>query len=525
MDRERRTRQSNREYQQRIRQERYREEQRQDGYFSVIPKSTQELQDRSVHSDRTNQRREMQAGIRRQDARHKHSERYSQREKVRDRGNQEPRMESSRQPSQSRNRKNQAGNVQKSRQSSSIGLDRRRTQLSSRELEDIRKAGERTAAKQVYFDYTLVFIVVFLVLYGLLMLYTASIYTSSYFVKQCVISLGGMVVMYIFSKIDYHIYANKKVLILIVVGALLSILLLFTPFGITRNGSTRWIGIRGLSVQPAEFWKIGIILVNAAFINRFSKRMQQKEIIGLFVFITISSFLIILGPADNLSSAIIVAMITVLMVFVAYPTYKPFFILGGLGLAVAGIFVYMCLTFENFAQFRGARIIAWLQPDKAGNSDMTFQSVQALYSIGSGGLSGKGLGSGTQKMILPEAMNDMIFAIICEEMGMIGAFIVLVMFAVLLYRLMFIAKNSKDLHGGMIATGVFVHFMVQVVLNIGVVTGLLPSTGVTLPFISYGGTALVLLLAEVGIALNVSRHIDFEQRLVRKRVKKQQRHR
>lgn len=534
MDRERRTRQSNREYQQRIRREQYREEQRDTGYFSVIPKSPEEKkaqasigERRSPSGQRSSKRRRSPESVSNSGQRRTSSNR--ERSKVQQAQNKKRResvgrslnerpVQKSRPVQEQRQRKSRPVQETRRMKTGSVQSERRSTKERSNQ-----SVGRHPAEKQMFFDYTLIFVVFFLVMFGLLMLYTASIYTSDFFVKQCKVSLLGIVVMFIFARVDYHLYARKWMPAIIAGGAVLSVLMIWSPLGVALNGARRWIGVGPITVQPAEIFKIAIILVNAFLITKFNKNMHKAKVLGFFLFITAFSFLLILVLGQNLSSAIIVAMITVLMVFVACPTYKPFVITGGLGLIVAGIFVYCCLTIDGFAGFRGERIIAWLQPERATDPDMIFQSTQALYSIGSGGLGGKGLGGGTQKMILPEAMNDMIFAIICEEMGMVGAFFVLVMFAMLLYRLMFIAKNSKDLLGGMIATGVFVHFMVQVILNIGVVTGLLPPTGVTLPFISYGGTALILLMAEIGIALNVSRQIDLEHKVVRRRVPARQR--
>lgn len=389
--------------------------------------------------------------------------------------------------------------------------------------ERVQEARTRTKGQQVFFDYTLVFIIFFLIMFGLLMLYTASIYTNAFFIKQCVISLLGIVIMFVFSKIDYHLYEKKPIIFLIAAGSVLAVFLVITPLGVELNGARRWIGVGDLTVQPAEIFKIGVILTNAVLLTKWSRHIAKWQTLMTFALLTILEMLYILKLTDNLSSALIVGAITVLMVFVAHPGYK-LFLAGGIGIfAVAFAYVEYILHYVDTSKnFRYDRILAWLAPERLADPSKAYQTTQALYSIGSGGPWGKGLGAGTQKMILPEAMNDMVFAIICEELGMIGAFLVLVMFAILLYRLMFIAKNSKDLFGGMIATGIFAHFMLQVSLNIGVVTNLLPSTGVTLPFISYGGTASVLLLAEIGIALNVSRQIDFEQpKLVRRRKRSQ----
>lgn len=543
MERERRTRQSNREYKQRIRQERTSDDGRvrsnprsdQTEYFSVIPKQDRRTteQRRTAATGSAEGRRESTSRTAKASGRRSSSAKR-RRDSQGHSANRSRSASQSRTAAQSRStsqgRSTASGRNGVVSQSRNDSASRNRREVRSK---DVRAAEERSRRsrqeeryeeipkkKSVYFDYTLVFIVFFLSMFGLLMLYTASIYTNDFFRKQCVIAVLAFVVLFIFSKIDYHLYAKKWMFYLIAIGAVGSVLLLWTPLGVEINHAKRWIGVGSLTVQPAEIYKIALILVNAVLITKLSNSMHKWKTLGIFALLTLFSLGLILVVAENLSSALIVAAITVLMVFVAYPKYKLFVGSAGFVGVLAAAFIYASLNIEGFAEFRGQRIVAWLQPEKVADQKLVFQSVQALYSIGSGGLWGKGLGNGTQKMILPEAMNDMIFAIICEEMGMIGAFLVMVMFAILLYRLMFIAKNSKDLLGGMIVTGIFSHFMVQVILNLGVVTGLLPSTGVTLPFISYGGTAMVLLMAEIGIALNVSRHIDFEQTMVRRHRKR-----
>ena len=164
----------------------------------------------------------------------------------------------------------------------------------------------------------------------------------------------------------------------------------------------------------------------------------------------------------------------------------------------------------NSDNFRLRRVIAWLNPE-AYASTIAFQPLQGLYAIGSGGLFGKGLGNSAQKMIIPEVQNDMILSVICEELGVFGAIAILVLFGLLLYRLMFIAQNAPDLYGSLIVTGIFTHIALQVILNVAVVTNTIPNTGITLPFISYGGTSLLFIAVEIGIALGVSRKIKIEE--------------
>lgn len=214
---------------------------------------------------------------------------------------------------------------------------------------------------------------------------------------------------------------------------------------------------------------------------------------------------------DNLSTAIIVLGITCVLIFVMHPRTKPFLalIVAGAAFVIVGVRM-LADALESSENFRVQRIITWLNPE-AYASDEGYQTLQGLYAIGSGGFFGKGLGNSTQKMVIPEVQNDMILSIICEELGVFGAIVILVLFGMLLYRLLFIAQNAPDVYGSMLVTGIFSHIALQVILNVAVVTNLLPTTGITLPFISYGGTSLLFLMAEMGIAFRVSKSIYIEQ--------------
>lgn len=221
------------------------------------------------------------------------------------------------------------------------------------------------------------------------------------------------------------------------------------------------------------------------------------------------TFFCIWKITNNLSSAIIVLGIAILMLFVASPQYKPFFIIGGIGaLAVIGvIFGVKQLQSIEGLDFRFARIMAWLDPE-AYASGKGFQTLQALYAIGSGGIFGKGLGQSIQKLgFLPEQQNDMIFSIICEELGLFGGIAVILIFLLLIWRLMIIANNASDLFGALLVVGVLGHIAIQVILNVAVVTNSMPNTGVSLPFISYGGSSILFLLIEMGLVMSVARGI------------------
>lgn len=523
MKQEKRKRQSNRGYQERVHTE---SSQLNNGnnmeHFRIIPKQEEApFGKQSASSEHSQQKKTSQQS------------RRSDQNQVQRSGQSNARKTQKKQTRPNQKKNTQKNNIQKNNsKKNSTKKNNRNTTIQKKSNIQKKSGQKRKEPKQqsvqrtpkqerIYFEYTLVFVVIFLVMFGLLMLYTASLYTTDFFVKQCVISLLGVAGLFIASFVDYHLYAKKPMIILIAAAAIIVVLLVKTPLGMELNGATRWIKIGPVSFQPAELFKIAVILVNAMLINRFSRRMSDWRILSMFAAMAILEFLYIYLVTENLSSAIIVAMITMLMVFVAYPGYKLFLALGAAGAGLAALVIYYVLNAGADGGFRSGRIIAWLAPERLADQKLVFQTNQALYAIGSGGLWGKGLGAGKQKMHLPEAMNDTIFAIICEELGMVGASLVLIMFAILLYRIMFIAQNSKDLLGGMVATGIFAHFMLQVILNVGVVTNLLPSTGVTLPFISYGGSALVLLMAEIGVALNISRQIDFEgPQLVKRKVKK-----
>ena len=375
---------------------------------------------------------------------------------------------------------------------------------------------KRTREKEkLYYDYDLLLVIIFLMCFGLVMLYSSSAYSAQvdykndmfFFTRQAMIGIIGFIVMFIVSKIDYHLYgAYAKELFWF---SMFLMALVQTPLGKTVNGARRWIRLPGgLSLQPAEFTKIAVILFIAYEICLFGQKAKKwdgiKILLGYGLVATLGVFLL----TDNLSTAIIVFAITCILIFVVHPKTKPF-VAGVIVAGIVGIIgiIFLKYTLAKSDNFRMRRIIAWLNPEANADTD-SYQFLQGLYAIGSGGFFGKGLGNSTQKLhAIPEAQNDMILAVICEELGVFGAIIILCLFAFMLYRLLFIARNAPDLYGALIATGIFAHIALQVTLNIAVVTGLMPTTGVTLPFISYGGTAIVILLAEMGIALGISSKI------------------
>lgn len=369
-----------------------------------------------------------------------------------------------------------------------------------------------------FMDYTLLFIVIFLLGFGLVMVYSTSSYSANlqfdgdsawYFRKQLGATAVGLVAMMVVANIPYHFWERFAMLGYIVSVVLI---LLIIPFGTESHGAKRWLNIAGISVQPAEIAKLGMILFLASMICSMGKGIRQRKGFLTVLAVPMPIALMLWRITSNLSSAIIVMGIAVLMLFVACPDYKRFVILGLVTIAAAAIVVFIIVKMaesgaDDLGGFRGARILAWLNPE-AYASGKGFQTLQGLYAIGSGGILGKGLGNSKQKLgFIPEAQNDMIFSIICEELGLFGAIAVILMFIMLIWRFMIIANNAPDLFGALLVVGALGHIAIQVILNIAVVTNTIPNTGISLPFISYGGTSVLFLLIEIGLVLSVAKGI------------------
>ena len=369
-----------------------------------------------------------------------------------------------------------------------------------------------------YYDYSLLAVMIFLMCFGLVMLYSISSYEAMtkfgdgmyYFKRQGIISLGSIFVMMFVSRIDYHKYAKYSSM-LYWFAMFLMALVYFTPLGIEVNGAKRWLRLpAGQQIQPSEVMKIAVILFIPFLICKMGNKVHSAKgtwsVLGWGALAAAGVFIL----TDNLSTAIIVMGISCFILFVVHKKTKPFLYIagGGAALLVVGSLV-LGKVLESSTDFRIRRIIAWLNPEKYADA-ISFQTVQGLYAIGSGGFFGKGLGNGVQKMVIPEVQNDMILAAICEELGVCGAIIILVLFGILLYRLLFIAQNAPDMYGSLIVMGIMSHIAIQVILNVAVVTNSIPNTGITLPFISYGGTSILFLMTEMGVALGVSRRIKLE---------------
>lgn len=370
----------------------------------------------------------------------------------------------------------------------------------------------KTVEKVNAYDYNLLAIIIILSCFGLIMIYSTSAYTdgTAYFIKQAQISVACLLMAFIVSQFDYHLII-KLTPFLYVVSA---ILLIVTKYrGELVNGARRWIKIGPAQFQPAEVAKISLIVFLPYAIVKIGKKINGIK--GTVLILSLGLLLagLTLTFTSNLSSAIIIAGITVIILFVAHPKTIPFAIAGVAGVVLVLFFIRYASNnlevFQNSDNYQLNRIYAWLNPEGSA-SDEGYQIMQALYAVGSGGIFGKGLGNSTQKLgAVPESQNDMIFSIICEELGFFGAALLIGLFIFLLYRLLVIAQNAPDLYGALIAAGIFAHIAIQVILNIGVVLNLFPPTGITLPFISYGGTSVAFLMAEMALALSVSKQTKF----------------
>lgn len=370
-----------------------------------------------------------------------------------------------------------------------------------------------------YFDYSLLAILICLICFGLVMLYSTSSYSAMmkqngdslfYFKRQVLFCIVGLIGMWIVSRIDYHWYFERSKFFYFI--SIFMMFLVKTPLGKEVNGAKRWIKLPfEQQLQPAEIAKIAIILFIPALICTMGREIKTLE--GIVKVLTWGAFsaAVVFIITENLSTAIIVMGITCIMIFVVHPKTRIFIIIA-VGIILIGIVGARVLgmAMETSGNFRLRRILVWLNPEKYA-SEGGYQIMQALYAIGSGGFFGKGLGNSAQKMIIPEVQNDMILSIICEELGVFGAIMVLILFGMLLYRLLFIAQNAPDLYGSLVVSGIFAHIALQVILNVMVVINCIPTTGITLPFISYGGTSVLFLMAEMGLALGVSSKIKIAE--------------
>ncbi len=376
---------------------------------------------------------------------------------------------------------------------------------------------ERKWFNRAGINYNMLLAIIFLCVFGLIMIYSASYYyaqtaygySSTYFLKnQAKYVILGLGMMVILSFIDYHVW--KELSGFAIIGAFALVFLLLVPkIGVASHGAVRWLKFGPIQFQAAEPIKLCMIMFFAYFIDKTKMDTKKKAAIALSIAGVLG--VLIWKISDNMSTAIIIVGICILLIFIANPGMNAKIciavVITLLILALVGVFVIdQIIPVSENENFRITRIRAWLHPtDPLYASDEAMQPAQALYAIGAGGLFGKGLGQSLIKFRLPEPHNDYILAIIAEELGIFGIVLLMFLFLYLLYQIYQVAQNAKDLFGKMIAAGVFAQIALQVVLNVAVVSSVIPSTGVTLPFISSGGASITFLMAELGVVFSVDK--------------------
>ncbi len=361
------------------------------------------------------------------------------------------------------------------------------------------------------FDITLLTLVLILLALGLLMVlsssypraYSEALRSESgspldYFNHQLIFAIAGLVIMYAASWIPMAVYRRyTKLLYLFTIVMLAAVLVA----GTAENNARRWIYLGFFSFQPSEISKLAIVLLFADLIAKYRARMNTLKygVVPFVVALAIPFLLLFLEP--HISCIIIVALVALTMLFIGGMPWKYLFTLFG-GVVLLGVLAFFVSNHVH------VRILAWLNPAAYADDDISYQVRESLMAIGSGGLTGLGPGEGRQKYLyLPESHNDYIFSIVCEELGLLGAIAILLLLALMLLRCVQITMNAKERFSFLVAAGITAHFGLQTILNILVVTNTIPCTGVSLPFFSYGGTALLMQLVEVGVLLSISREL------------------
>ena len=360
--------------------------------------------------------------------------------------------------------------------------------------------------------------VIALLAIGLLMMFSASYpaaiedgHKGTFYASRQMIFAGlGLAVMAVASVINYHFYEKLWVSGgALLVSLLLLVVVLIPGIGITRGGATRWIqigGESGITFQPSELMKIAIVLFFSMLIVRNGHRMSNfmYGIVPYLVMLGAVAGLMMKEP--HLSGTLIIATLALTLIFVGGARPMHFAVLIIIGALCITAVVLFLIKFKGIGYFQ-TRILSWRDPfNPEYMQDQTWQTSQSLIAIGSGGMFGLGLGASRQKFqYLPEAQNDFVFAVLCEEFGLVGAITVILLFCLLVFRGFYIAAKAKDKFGMLVAVGLTMHIGLQALLNIAVVSNAIPNTGISLPFFSYGGTALMMQLAEMGILLNISR--------------------
>ena len=374
------------------------------------------------------------------------------------------------------------------------------------------------------FDVSLLFVTLFLCLFGLIMVYSASYYTATargvagdyYFQRQLRSNLIGIALMLAAAFVPYHLHRISAP-VLYVIALVLMGLTNYTSLGYTAGGRTRWITLMGIRFQTAEVVKMAVILLLAMLVLRFAKSLRGWRL--WLILLGVSLVPAILVASNDLSSAVIIAALPLIIIILLNNNKRLSWAFIIIALLVLALAIYIKTMDMDKLQQLGSwitehtplreyqirRIYMWNDPAFDAQGD-GYQILQGLYAIGSGGLFGKGLGASTQKLgFVPEASNDMIFSILCEELGLFGAISLILLYLFLLYRMLLIANQADDVFGALIVVGVMSQIALQVIFHIGVAFNIFPNTGISLPFISYGGTSSLFLMAEIGIVLNVGR--------------------
>lgn len=364
-------------------------------------------------------------------------------------------------------------------------------------------------------DITFLSLVLILLTVGLVMLFSASYaysleyYDNSYkfIVKQALFAAGGLLFMFIFSRINYHFWQRISWMVFLGTSLILLVLLILPPM-VSGMNVKRWFAVGPVSFQPSEFAKFAIIILFSTLISANQKLMKNwKFLLVLFGILGVTCLFVVLEP--HLSATILIAAIGVVLIYVGGMSNK--LAIAGVVSAVGAVIAVIITQSTGFISYGADRIKYWLDP-WADASGAGFQTIQSLLAIGSGGILGRGIGQSRQKYLwVPEPHNDFIFSIVCEELGLIGAIVIIGLFALLVWRGFTIAMRSKDKFGSMLALGLTFQVGLQAMLNIWVVTNTIPNTGIGLPFFSYGGTSLMILLAEMGIVLSVSRGSNIDK--------------
>ena len=369
----------------------------------------------------------------------------------------------------------------------------------------------KTFNKYIPIDGWYLTFVIFLTMFGLAMLYSAwYVKQDSGFYQQLLYAGAGIVLMLFIAKNNYNILKFRPIVFVAIITSVVLLIMVLVS-GIELNQASRWLKIGPITFQPSEVTKLGVIIYFAFYIDKYNTRKMKPLESGLIYMqhiIILGAIAVLLLMQPHLSGMIIIGVTAIFMIIMSGISWKWIFA----DIFAGGALIYGVLNFttvlQKFAAHFEPRVNIWKDPF-SDPLHMGFQTVQSLYAIGSGGLFGLGFGGSREKhFYLPEANNDYIFSVVCEELGLIGALIVIIAFAALIYRGFWIALHAKDKHGSMLAAGISTAIAVQVLLNIAVVTNAIPVTGISLPFFSSGGTALLILFVEVGIVLSVSRQIQ-----------------